>query len=458
MNPYDSLAKTYEKKGIEQIPLINSILNKFILKNISNHAKIIDVGCGAGYFIKQIYACNFLNVHGIDSSENMINYAKNNNSIISNNIIHCDMSTYFNNNSTDIALFIAIVHLIDPTNVCNIFKKIINKIRCRIIITTREYSNDVSGWKFAEKDNSKIFRWKMHYTFDSFNKLINDIFIDSHLIPTIYKITDDKGDPWLICVAENDNAISYLNDGYVKLPASNLFPIDEMKYIYEKAIRYSPNESESYLCFGHPNNITRVERFVPDTVKLKKWINNFDFRPFINNNPTLMKDKMNFKKPQELAFPPHQDVLSGWQGSKTSNNQENYDCLTIGIAIDNAYIENGCFEFVKGEHKNPHGEPKKALSNEWCDKQIWVPIEMKTTEIIVFHGLSPHKTGKNNSDKLRRIVLLTFGNSDYYFGDYYKNFFENKIKNQPPVHMWDQSKQYVEDAFGKWHQQVVNDK
>ena len=34
-----------------------------------------------------------------------------------------------------------------------------------------------------------------------------------------------------------------------------------------------------------------------------------------------MKDKMNFKKPGEESFPPHQDAMAGWGCS---------DCLTIG--------------------------------------------------------------------------------------------------------------------------------
>ena len=382
-------------------------------------------------------------MHGIDTSKNMIEYSKNNNPKISDNINQEDMSNYFKNKNTDIALFIAVIHLISPDTVVDIFKNMINNIRGRVVITTREYSNKETGWKYVEKGVSGVFRWKMHYTFDIFNNTIKNIFSGLHLSPIIYTICDNCGDKWLICVAQNNNAISYLNNGYVKLSPSNDFPIDEMKQIYEKAITRNPNESESYLCFGHPNDIVRVERFIPDTIELSEWINNFDFRPFIEHRPTLMKDKFNFKKPGEGSFPPHQDAQSGWP---------NHNCLTIGIAVDKADNENGCFKIVKGEHTSTHGELKQVLPKEWCDLQDWITVEMEEREIIILHGLCPHKTDENTSNRLRRMVLLTFGDSNYYSKDYYNEFFNNKIKKQPPVHMWDTSKTYKVDNFGKWNQ------
>jgi ectoine hydroxylase-related dioxygenase (phytanoyl-CoA dioxygenase family) len=75
---------------------------------------------------------------------------------------------------------------------------------------------------------------------------------------------------------------------------------------------------------------------------------------------------------------------------------------------------------------------------------------MTKGDIVVFHGLAPHRSGPNKTNSLRRLVLITYGNSDYYGENYYDTFFEEKIKRQPPVHMWDPSVTYVKNEFGKW--------
>ena len=440
ISPYDELAETYNERGDEYTPLLSLLLDIFILPSIPIHAKITDYGCGVGHMLAQIYQRNFRNIYGVDSSKEMILYAKINNENIDDNLLCCDMVDYSNNKSSHVGIFLAVIHLINPKDVISIFKTMINNIHCRVVITTREYSTYEYGWRFQEKDKTGVKRWKMHYTYDTFANLSNKIFSGSHMSYKVHKFKDHNNDPWLIVVGTSITGLSYLNDGYVKLDCDETFPINEMVEVYNKAITRNPNNNESYICFGCPENIVRVERFIPDTIHLKNWLKSFDFRPFIKSNPVLMKDKMNFKKPGEGTFPPHQDALAGWTSS---------DCLTIGIAIDNIDT-NGCLEFVKGAHTKSHGEIQQTLPISWVDKQQWNKINMNKGDIIVFHGMSPHKSGKNNTDRIRRLVLITFGNSNDYEADYYNVFFENKIKKQPPIHHWDTSKTYTMNEFGKW--------
>ena len=75
---------------------------------------------------------------------------------------------------------------------------------------------------------------------------------------------------------------------------------------------------------------------------------------------------------------------------------------------------------------------------------------MAEGDIVIFHGMVPHKSEPNNTNKLRRLVLITFGNNSYYGDNYYKTFFEEKIKRQHPIHMWDSHVTYVRNEFGKW--------
>lgn len=99
--------------------------------------------------------------------------------------------------------------------------------------------------------------------------------------------------------------------------------------------------------------------------------------------------------------------------------------ITFWFAIEDATLENGCLWLEPGGHKGPLREIFKLRQRdtymEFVDKTPWPtedkakPVEVKAGSLVVFHGLLPHYSAPNRSDKSRQAFTLhvTDGTADY---------------------------------------------
>jgi len=75
---YDCFAWVYNKHwGDKFIPLVMPILEKFVLQYLPDGARILDLCCGAGQ-LAQVLVARGYRVTGIDSSEEMLHFAREN--------------------------------------------------------------------------------------------------------------------------------------------------------------------------------------------------------------------------------------------------------------------------------------------------------------------------------------------------------------------------------------------
>ncbi len=133
------------------------------------------------------------------------------------------------------------------------------------------------------------------------------------------------------------------------------------------------------------------------------------------DTPLLFKDKIIFKAPGTLGYTPHQD--QAWWHLCAPD-----DILSVSIQIDGASASNGCLEVFSGYHDRLLSEPgvKRNLSPEEgaaLDARKHVMVETKPGDVVIFHSLTPHQSGKNTSDQWRRSLYLTFAAARQ--GDFY---------------------------------------
>ncbi len=98
---------------------------------------------------------------------------------------------------------------------------------------------------------------------------------------------------------------------------------------------------------------------------------------------------------------------------------------TFWFAIDDATLENGCLWVEPGGHRGPlrqqfirSGRKTKLIdldTTPWPDITTATPVEVKAGTLVCFHGLLPHYSGPNTSDKARHAYTLhvTDGVCDY---------------------------------------------
>jgi ectoine hydroxylase-related dioxygenase (phytanoyl-CoA dioxygenase family) len=117
----------------------------------------------------------------------------------------------------------------------------------------------------------------------------------------------------------------------------------------------------------------------------------------------LYWDQAVYKKPEPVReFPWHQD--NGY------NFVEPQQYLTCWVPLVDATIENGCPWVVPGLHR------LGTLEHWWTDSG-WqcveapanaIPVEAKAGSIVVFSSLTPHRTGPNLSDDVRKAYIVQY--------------------------------------------------
>ncbi len=116
----------------------------------------------------------------------------------------------------------------------------------------------------------------------------------------------------------------------------------------------------------------------------------------------LYWDQAVYKKPSPEEFPWHQD--NGY----TFIDPQQY--LTCWVALTDTDEQNGCPWVVPGAHR------RGTLAHEWTelgwqcvkDPSDAVPVPARAGSIVVFSSLTPHRTGPNYSDEVRKAYIVQF--------------------------------------------------
>ena len=197
------------------------------------------------------------------------------------------------------------------------------------------------------------------------------------------------------------------------------------------------NSPDTVKYFDNSNNLRRIEKLYDkgeNLIDLNKKIltllkNVFD-RDFL-----IFKDKFNAKPPGGEGFFAHYDGIFEFINSDDEKKKGWYEYgdffISALVAIDKCNEENGALELAKAhignydqlyENTKKNGTP--ALSNEVESKTIFNLIDLEVGDMIVFSNKCPHRSKKNHSQKIRRIIYYTYTPSEN--GSKYDQYFEDK--------------------------------
>src|SRR5690606_16645772 len=125
--------------------------------------------------------------------------------------------------------------------------------------------------------------------------------------------------------------------------------------------------------------------------------------------PLIMQSMYLFKQPKiggEVI--PHQD--------STYLYVHEQPITGFWFALEDATIENGCLWAIPGGHQTPLKSRMKRdtndqISTEIYDESPWemkkmLPLEVKKGSVIILHGLLPHMSKTNHSDKSRHAYAI----------------------------------------------------
>jgi hypothetical protein len=126
--------------------------------------------------------------------------------------------------------------------------------------------------------------------------------------------------------------------------------------------------------------------------------------------PKCLVDQVNFKLPRHgTGFPFHQDahfVVGATQG-----RLERHGGLNLVIALDEAEASNGGFEVLGRTHTSGLKEfpyDPSSMNEGVFDETHRTLVAMQPGDAVLFHPLLAHGSGRNLSDRPRRLITLWF--------------------------------------------------
>jgi phytanoyl-CoA hydroxylase len=112
---------------------------------------------------------------------------------------------------------------------------------------------------------------------------------------------------------------------------------------------------------------------------------------------------------------PHQSTQTRWHQDRRYWRYSDDNLVSIWLALDDEYSENGVLEFIPGSHRMKFSSDQfdeKEYLKEDFDKNIpLIEKKVSTTlgkgDVVLFHSLLLHRANKNDTDKPKISFVYT---------------------------------------------------
>ncbi len=163
-----------------------------------------------------------------------------------------------------------------------------------------------------------------------------------------------------------------------------------------------------YLCIHHPH---RISPFMREAVAHRGVAEALS--QVVAPNVKCMQSMLFLKPPKFPGQAWHQDEVYIPTRDRS---------LTGGwIALDDATVENGCLYVIPGSHRDGYLYPQHDHKNPaefdltpesyGFDEGAEIPVECGAGDVVFFNGYLLHRSRKNRSSRLRRVLVNHYMNA-----------------------------------------------
>jgi len=213
---------------------------------------------------------------------------------------------------------------------------------------------------------------------------------------------------------------SFKNNGFLLL--KNFAKKELCDEILEKAKEHmnnkiAPIESEQEYMDIKQDNITirRLRQVFSREEIFKRWMTDESIRPILkqilNDTPVLTLAHHNSIMTKQA----NDSTRTFWHQDRRYWNFENDDLVSVWLALDDEYLENGLLEFIPGSHKlelskDQFDEKSNFIDNNPKNQDLIkrrVHTNLEKGDVVLFHCKTLHHASKNKTNKAKISFVYT---------------------------------------------------
>ncbi|TET89044.1 MAG: phytanoyl-CoA dioxygenase family protein [Sulfurovum sp.] len=193
-------------------------------------------------------------------------------------------------------------------------------------------------------------------------------------------------------------------------------PIETEVGYSEKSKEYRTDVADySSMSEEAGTTVRRLRQVYNRDILFKEWMEDEKIRPILQQ---ILNDQVVITTAHHnsiMTKMPHQSTETRWHQDRRYWRYSDDNLVSIWLALDDEYSENGVLEFIPGSHRMKFEADQfdeKEYFREDCDKNIPL-IEQKVSttlekgDVVIFHSLLLHRANKNDTDKPKISFVYT---------------------------------------------------
>lgn len=174
-------------------------------------------------------------------------------------------------------------------------------------------------------------------------------------------------------------------------------------------VDYSSGSNEAHVI------VRRLRQVYERDILFKEWMEDVEIRPVLQQ---ILDDRVVITTAHHnsiMTKMPYYSRATGWHQDRRYWRYTDNNLVSVWLALDDEYSENGVLEFIPGSHlmqfKPEQFDVKEYFREDTKENATLIAQKVSTTlkkgDVIIFHSLLLHRANKNSTDQAKISFVYT---------------------------------------------------
>jgi len=174
-------------------------------------------------------------------------------------------------------------------------------------------------------------------------------------------------------------------------------------------VDYSSGSNEAHVI------VRRLRQVYERDILFKEWMEDVEIRPVLQQ---ILDDRVVITTAHHnsiMTKMPYYSRATGWHQDRRYWRYTDNNLVSVWLALDDEYSENGVLEFIPGSHlmqfKPEQFDAKEYFREDTKENATLIAQKVSTTlkkgDVIIFHSLLLHRANKNSTDQAKISFVYT---------------------------------------------------